>query len=361
LPSTSPNHPSQAEPQTITTRIMQFGLFFFGCVWLFAAESIAPRAAQGIADRLRILVVEPLLEQIVLLFLLLIGFTALNWMITRNNSIRSANALPDRSTVKAEFSRGAAFGWAMLLVAVLPMMLTGSLHPTLWLAPRSWGLAVISIATVALTTLALEVTFRGYLFKRLIEAIGPASATFFLSLVYAILSSFRPNSTILSVVVTFFIGILFSLAYLRTHGLWLGWGLHFAWNAAAGVLLGLPVAGYANYSSLVSTDTSGANWLSGGPYGPEGAAFTLVVLIAAIPVMYRLTRNYSWEYTHVPIVAAGYAMDIAPPAAHTAMENAAAATPAPLVQILGSTPTASSTLPVIDEHLRTQSENQTKG
>ena len=33
-------------------------------------------------------------------------------------------------------------------------------------------------------------------------------------------------------------------------------------------------------------------------------------------------------------------MDIAPPAAHTAMENAAAAAPAPLVQILSTTPTA---------------------
>ena len=44
-------------------------------------------------------------------------------------------------------------------------------------------------------------------------------------------------------------------------------------------------------------------------------------------------------------------MDIAPPAAHTAMETAAATAPAPLVQILGSTPTAASTNPVIEQHL----------
>jgi membrane protease YdiL (CAAX protease family) len=360
--SSATTEPANHSPtQTFTTRTMQFALFFFGCVWLFASESIAPRAAQGIVNRLNFPVIESLLEQLILLFMLLVGFMALNWMVTRDGSIRSANALPRRATVKAEFSRGAAFGWAMLVIAIFPMMLAGTLHPALWLAPRSWALALLSLVTLAVAALALEVAFRGYLFKRLIEAIGPASATFFFSLFYAILSSFRPNATILSIAATFFTGILFSLAYLRTHGLWLGWGLHFAWNAAAGVLLGLPVAGYANYSSVVSTDTSGANWISGGPYGPEGALFTLVVVIAAIPIMYRLTREYSWAYTHEPIVSAGYAMDIAPPPAHTAMENAAAAAPVPLVQILGSTPTASSTMPVIDEHLRSQSENQPKG
>jgi membrane protease YdiL (CAAX protease family) len=356
LPSASP----QPASQTITTRTMQFVLFFFGCIWLFVALYVAPRAAQGIVDRLNLPVIDSLLEQLITLFLLVLGFTLLNWMATRDGSARSANALPTRTTTRSEFGRGAAFGWTILLLSVLPMMVAGTRHPTLWLAPRAWGLAILSLATLAVAALALEVTFRGYLFKRLIEAIGPAAATFFLSLIYAVFSSFRPNSTSLSVAVTFFTGILFSLAYLRTHGLWLGWGLHFGWSAAMGVLLGLPVGGYANYSSVVSTDTSGANWLSGGPYGPEGAAITLLVLIAAIPLMYRITRDYAWEYTHEPIVSAGYAMDIAPPAAHTAMENAAAAAPAPLVQILGSTPTASSTMPAIDEHLRNQSDNNSR-
>jgi len=39
------------------------------------------------------------------------------------------------------------------------------------------------------------------------------------------------------------------------------------------------------------------------------------------------------------------------------METAAAASPAPLVQILGSTPTAASTNPVIEQHLTRNDEN----
>ena len=48
-------------------------------------------------------------------------------------------------------------------------------------------------------SLALELAFRGYLFLRLIAAIGPFAATVVLSFVYALLSTFRPNFTSLDV------------------------------------------------------------------------------------------------------------------------------------------------------------------
>jgi membrane protease YdiL (CAAX protease family) len=329
-------------------------LFFTGCLWIFAASSAASQAAQGIANRLNLPVVEDPLQQAFFLFLLLCGFSAIRWIGTRRGGIRVANSLPQRATAQQEWLRGAALGWGVLLVAVLPMMLAGSLHPSFFADLRSFGVLVVSFIALAISTLALEVAFRGYIFGRLIDAIGPAGATILLSLIYAVLSSYHPNSTSLSVLVTFVLGVFYSLAYLRTHALWLGWGLHFGWAVATAVLFGLPIGGYATYNSLIVTTVSGPAWLSGGPYGPEGAALTVLILIGAMFALYRVTRDYAWEYTHPPIVAAGYPMDIAPPAAHAAME--AAAPPAPLVQILGATPTSSSTLPLIDEHLRRDSK-----
>jgi uncharacterized protein len=129
--------------------------------------------------------------------------------------------------------------------------------------------------------------------------------------------------------------VLFSVAYLRTHGLWLGWGLRFGWLAAMGVLFGLPLSGSADFASVVATDSTGGLWLTGGAYGPEGAVFTGLVLLAGAIALYPLTRDYAWAYTHEPIVPGGYPMQVQPPAAHTAMEAAAAPQ---LVQILGSTP-----------------------
>jgi len=318
---------------------------------------ISSLAAQGIADQLDLAVLEPLLQQASLVLLLLVAFAVLDWMVNRHLSLRSANALPRRLTSGQEWLRGAALGWGTLLLAIAPMVITGALHPQFWLAPRSWGLALLALITLAFFTLGLELAFRGYLFVRLIAAIGPVAATILLSLLYALLSAFRPNATWLSISITFLMGVWFSAAYLRTHALWVGWGLHFAWDAAMAVVFGLPIAGYPSYSSLITTTVSGPVWFTGGAYGPEGAALTLVVVLASMAMLYRMTRGYAWDYTHAPIVAMGYPMTIAPPAAHTAMEAEAAAQPASLVQIATATPANASTVPEIDEHLRTAEED----
>jgi hypothetical protein len=61
-------------------------------------------------------------------------------------------------------------------------------------------------------------------------------------------------------------------------------------------------------------------------------------------VLVRVTGDYAWEYTHPPIVAGGYDVTVAPPAAHLAMEQAAQTAPAPagLVQIQPLTPQGAS-------------------
>jgi hypothetical protein len=157
-----------------------------------------------------------------------------------------------------------------------------------------------------------------------------------MSLFFGLLHAFNPDATLISVLITMFAGVLLSVAWLRTHGLWLPWGLHFAWNASMAILFGLPVSGIIDFSSVVQTRAVGPTWLTGGDYGPEGAFFTLVVLAIGIVVLVLVTRDYAWNYTHKPIVAAGYPMDVPPPEAHTAMEQEAK--PVSLVQILPTTP-----------------------
>jgi len=344
---------SQPVPAASVPRPLQLTLFFVGCLWLLASTRAASFLAQGILFFLNFPEFESLVEHLLLLLLLLGGFSLLSWTATRTGNLRVVNALPRRATAGQEWLRGAALGWSMLLVAVIPMMLAGDLHPGFWLQPRAWMLALISLLTLAVSTLTLEIAFRGFLFTRLIAAIHPIPATALLAILYGIVFSYHDNATGWSTIVTLLMGILLSIAYLRTHALWLGWGLHFGWSAAMGLVFGLPVAGDIAFSRIVDTNVSGRDWFTGGAYGPEGALFTLLVVLAAIPVLYRITRNYAWDYTHSPIVAAGYAVAIAPPAAHTAMETAAA--PAPLVQILGTTSTSASTLPAIEEHLRANS------
>ena len=324
--------PSPAAPFS-TSRSLYLALFITGVLWLLAANAVALRAADGIATRLKWGAGQNLLADLFLLFLLLVGFTTLNWIATRQGSVSFANALPQRPTAAEEWSRGALIGWAALLVAILPMMLFGSLHPQFSWSPSAFAAIILSLVSLAIAALVAEIAFRGFLFRCLIGAIGPTAAALLLSGIYALLVSLRPNATGLSFFVAFIAGLLFSMAYLRTHALWLGWGLHFAWAAATAVLFGLPVGGIANYGSIIQTSASGPVWFTGGAYGPEAAFFTGIVLIIAMPVVYRATRDYAWNYTQPVIISAGYPMDVPPPAAHTAMEQAAAAKSAPLVQI----------------------------
>ena len=211
---------------------------------------------------------------------------------------------------------------------------------------------VAAFLTIALGTLALELGFRGYVYQRLIAAIGPGWATLAMAFLYAMYGAMAPNGTTLSFVVTMLFGVVYSLGYLRTHALWVGWGMHFGWAAATAVLFGLPVSGVAYDATMVQATVSGRVWLTGGADGPEGGLIAAVVVLVGIPLLYRLTREYAWEYTQAEIVAAGYPLEVAPPKAHTEMEAAAAAKPAPLVQILGATPAGASTNAEIDRHLR---------
>ena len=326
-------------------RSLHLALFVTGVLWLLASHAVAFRAAEGIAIRLGWSAPgQDLLVNLFLLFLLLLGFTVLNWIGTRQGSVRLANALPGRPTAREEWSRGAVIGWAAALAAVVPMVLGGALHPQFYFTAPAWSGAVVSVISLVVAALVTEVAFRGFLFRRLIDATGTTTATILLSLIYAVIGSLGPNGTSLSFVVTVIAGVLFSVAYLRTHALWLGWGMHFAWAAATAVLLGLPVGGIASYSSVVQTDSSGPVWLTGGVYGPDGALFTAVVLFVAMAIVYRVTRTYAWSYTHPPIVPAGYPMEIQPPPAHAAMEQAAARPPT-LVQIVPAASTNGSERP----------------
>jgi hypothetical protein len=222
------------------------------------------------------------------------------------------------------------------------MAVAGTLHVHFWTSSHAFGLLLLNLGTLAVAALAEEVAFRGYSYRRLIEATGPVAATILMSLLFGVGHMLNPGATWASTLVTILAGVLFSVAWLRTHGLWLGWGLHFAWNASMGILFGLPISGINDFSSIIQTRAVGPLWLTGGDYGPEGAGFTVIVLLIGIAILVRETRDYAWHYTYVPIVPAGYPMDAPPPAAHVAMEQMVEQTrpaaPPALVQILPATP-----------------------
>jgi uncharacterized protein len=108
------------------------------------------------------------------------------------------------------------------------------------------------------------------------------------------------HTTVISVVSSTLGGVMYGVAFLRTGTLWLGLGVHLGWNWIQGTVLGFTVSGTDDYSGAVlQVHTSGADWLGGGAYGPEGSVLSLVarlviiVLIVAVTAPGRPSRGTS--------------------------------------------------------------------
>ena len=318
-------------------RSLQLALCVTALLWAGAAGAIAQSAARGISTRFQIGAFESLLVAVFLLFLAVVGLRMLDFIATHGRFVSEVAPLPRRSTAPKEFGVGAALGWALALAAVLPLLLSGNLHGRIFWRSGSLVAILLALAALLIVSLAEEILFRGYIFRRLSAAIGPSWAAILISILFAawLVSAHTPPNLLIALLDGTLFGLLLALAWLRTHALWLGWGLHFAYRAATAVLLGLPIAGHSEFGSFVDTFRTGPRWLTGGAFGLDAALLTIVFFLIAIPILYRVTRDYAWKYTHAPIVAGGYEVTIAPPAAHAAMEAAA---PPPLVQILTPAP-----------------------
>lgn len=328
-------------------------MFLTGLLWLPAASIASRTLAGSLVVRFGIPLWEPLLRSAFFAVLILGGFAVLRWMMTREKGIASANELPSRSTSRQEWLVGAAFGWGLALAVTLLLLLSRSLETNFWITPRSIGMTLLSLITLLVATLSWEAAYRGWLYRQLIDAAGPVGATIVLSLFYALAMTFgAPSAGLGAFLTSFALGLVLALAYQRTRAIWLPWGLHFAWASTIAVLFGMPLAGDGTFSAFVTTDLSGHVAIAGGGFGPEGSLLTLLLAILSLPVLYRVTRDFDWEYNAPVMVPGGYAMEAQPPAAHVAMEQQARPAPVPLVQILAATPTEASTMRAVNDHLR---------
>jgi len=322
-------------------RSLDFALFVAANLWYLCAQALSASAASALGMNYDLGDWGPLIEAALLLLLLLCGLALLRRIECRLAPLRVTLGLPRRATSRTEWATGAAIGWGLGVAAVLPMALARTLNTQLWMAPRAFQLLGLGLLTLAMTTLAHALAIYGYGLQRLIDATGPVRATLMVVVLTAIHAAYlatpygTPYGT--RMMVAMLMALLLALCWLRSHGLWLVWGLSFAWAASTGVLFGLPLNGEIGYGSIVDTRAAGPAWLTGGDYGPAAALFTIFCFLAAIPILVRATSDYAWKYTHPPLIPGGYDVTIAPPAAHVAMEQAAesaqAVDPASLVQI----------------------------
>jgi membrane protease YdiL (CAAX protease family) len=328
---TSPASPLTASrPKTGPGRA--FLQFILAALYFFLARLLARHGAHGlVTDDWT-----PLVEQAMFAFLLLFGYAGMGFSLDRELSPISRQGLPLRSGWFSEAGLGIAAGWAVAVLCVLSMLLLGGIAVHLSFNPTTFGWLFADAAYFALGTLAIEIAFRGYPFQCAIRAIGELPAALMLSVLYGILQAWLPGASRASMAVSIALGLLLSMAYLRTRALWLPWGLHFGWVASRALLFGLPVKQISSHSPIIQGDPLSSFTFSGGDYGLDGSWLAFVAILFAMPFVYRATRDLSFVH-NAPVLEPGgipVDLDAAAKRQHETATRPETPEAKPLVQIL---------------------------
>ncbi|HEX4507397.1 MAG TPA: CPBP family intramembrane glutamic endopeptidase [Alphaproteobacteria bacterium] len=106
------------------------------------------------------------------------------------------------------------------------------------------------------------------------------------AILFGLTHAFFEGASALSVISNSLGGVMYGLAFVLTGRIWLGVGLHFAWNFVQGPVLGFILSGHPVPGAPLHIDDLGPVWLTGGNYGPEGGivgiGFRFVVIAAVV-------------------------------------------------------------------------------
>lgn len=193
-----------------------------------------------------------------------------------------------------EFGTGLGLGFLFISAVVGVLALLGDYHPTglHWTPGILYGLALgVGAAFVE------EPAYRGIMLGGLTRQLGVPKAILLSSVVFGLIHLISAGSagadTWLGIVgIILASSLIFAGAYYLTGRLWLGIGIHLAWNFTLGGIYGLTVSGVPRLDGLVShTAVNGPAWVTGGAFGPEGSVILVVIGLLLGAAMMELARR----------------------------------------------------------------------
>ena len=177
-------------------------------------------------------------------------------------------------------------GGAILLI-VIPLVAGLAHFESVPDASFSWSPALFTLSLLFCGAAGEEILFRGFPLQFLIRGYGPWIPILAIGILFGLLHGFNPGATPLSMANTAGFGILFGVALLRSHDLWLPIGFHFGWNAAL-PFLGVELSGFTIQVVGYQLVWKAGNLWSGGTYGPEASLLATGVLLVLFAVIRKV-------------------------------------------------------------------------
>ena len=144
-----------------------------------------------------------------------------------------------------------------------------------------------SLAMAFTSAIFEEILFRGIIFRITEEKLGSYWALIISAVIFGAMHLANPHSSIVAALgLAIQAGLLLAAAYIFSRNLWFPIAIHFAWNFTQSGIFGVSTSGNNMGTSLLTTKIKGAEWFTGGQFGPEGSIqATVFCLIATIVLM----------------------------------------------------------------------------
>lgn len=249
----------------------------------------------------RLFTVRPSLEY----WTLLLGTALAHWMCLRVVERRPWGAVRlDRAALAPRrLALGAAVGTLAVAVPTALLLGAGALR-AVPAVPGNWFAAAAALlGALAPAALWEELLLRGYPFLVLRESVGPLPALLLTSAVFGALHLTNPGASIPTACVVALAGVFLGGVLLATGSLWAAFCAHLAWNWTLAAGFHALVSGIPFVAPDYRVVDAGPDWLTGGPWGPEGGAGSVAGMLAALAFLH-LHSNRARRAEHGPAHAA---------------------------------------------------------
>jgi len=194
-----------------------------------------------------------------------------------------------RKGIVKNLTIGIVIGAILQSLTILIIYLKGgysviSINPILFIIPP---------LTMAFTASIFEETlFRGVIFRITEEKLGSYLALIISALIFGALHLANPNSTLSAAIgLAIQAGLLLAAAYIYSRNLWFPIAIHFAWNFMQSAIFGANVSGNAISKTLITSKIEGAEWFTGGQFGPEGSIQATIFCLFATIILLILSHK----------------------------------------------------------------------
>lgn len=197
-----------------------------------------------------------------------------------------------------QYGRGFLFGALMFGASVGLLAIFGSVEFEQGDPSRQGLVALGGVVLVLLGWVvqggAEEVMIRGWVLPVIGARYKPWIGLLVSSLIFALLHGLNPGLSAIALVNLALFGVFAGLYAMREGSMWGISALHTVWNWVQGNFFGLQVSGTdAGGGTLLNLMETGADWFTGGEFGPEGGFAVTVVLFIGIAITLFWKSNES--------------------------------------------------------------------